>query len=580
MTAERVPDPVPPGRTATLPPIPAEYARLEPLYEIQTVLAQMTSIVQACDALLAIVTRVLQARTAVLLDGQELQRVLLWAAAGIAPTVLEEAREHASKTLGYLTGGEIASASVVSRAAVLPGGAAAATVPRHFVTLPLVAHGRVIGVFQLEGAVAFDEADLLFINVVVNQLAVALDRYHVQRALEASRAEVERANRRLRDLQAIAEAALEGATFDESLSAVLRALRSVFATDVAAVLLASTDGKTLRRRMSIGLIDDSEDERSVGSSAAGRIAAGGTARAFDDLDTLEGVSPLRENRIRSLLGAPMHARNRLIGVVYVASRDRRKFADDERQLLELAADRIGTIVENANLYEHALAAIRSRDAVLSIVSHDLRNPLSTVQMSIELLPADDPELTRPVSIIKRSVDVMVRLVSDLRDVASIEAGHLAMTIRAEDSRSLVHDAVEGVQAAAAKKSVRIDVRLPERELVLDCDRIRITQVLTNLLTNAIKFTPAEGSITISLVAADDHARFSVADSGSGIAEAELPPVFDRYWQAKATAHLGTGLGLTIAKGIVEAHGGTISVASRIDHGTTFSFTVPLARRVG
>jgi len=527
------------------------------------------------------VTRVLQARTAVLLDGQELQRVLLWAAAGIAPTALEEALEHASKTLGYLTGGEIASASVVSRAAVLPGGAAAAIEPRHFVTLPLVAHGRVIGVFQLEGAVAFDESDLLFINVVVNQLAVALDRYHVQRALEASRAEVERANRRLRDLQAIAEAALEGTTFDESLSAVLRAMRSMFATDVAALLLASTDGRTLRRRMSIGLNDDGDAEVLVGAGAAGRIAASGTARSFDDVDNLDGVSTtLRENRIHSMLGAPMHARNRLVGVVYVASRDRRKFADDERQLLELAADRIGTIIENANLYEHALAAIRSRDAVLAVVSHDLRNPLSTVQMSIELLPTDDPELTKPVSIIKRSVDLMVRLVSDLRDVASIEAGHLAMTIRAEDSRPLVRDAVEGVQAAAAQKSVRIDVRLPERELALDCDRIRITQVLTNLLTNAIKFTPPEGSITISLVEADDHARFSVEDSGSGITEVELPKVFDRYWQAKATAHLGTGLGLTIAKGIVEAHGGTISVESRVDHGTTFSFTVPLARRVG
>jgi CheY-like chemotaxis protein/nitrogen-specific signal transduction histidine kinase len=271
----------------------------------------------------------------------------------------------------------------------------------------------------------------------------------------------------------------------------------------------------------------------------------------------------------------MRARHRLTGVVYVASCERRGFAYDELHLLELAADRIGTIIENASLYEQALAAVRSRDAVMGVVSHDLRNPLSAVQMSIELLPTDDPKLAKPVAIIKRSVDVMVRLISDLRDVGSIEASQLSITLRPEDPRRLVRHAVEGMQDAAAKKSVSLGVRLPEGDLVLDCDRIRISQVLTNLLTNALKFTPPGGSITISIEQAEGHARFAVEDTGSGIPEADLSSVFDRYWQAKATAHLGTGLGLAIAKGIVEAHGGTISVESRVDRGTTFSFTVPL-----
>ena len=570
------------GRAATLPPIPADYDRLEPLYEIQAVLAQALDIEQACDALLPIVTRTLQIRTAVLLDlTPDLERAFLWATSGIATAVLEEARDHAREILVYLAGGASTPTKAVSRTAVLPGGVTGqGSGTGNFVTLPLVNHGDVFGVFQLEGALAFDEHDLLFINVVVSQLAVALDRHHIQRELETSRADVERANRRLRDLQGITESALEGATLDESLSGMLRGIRAMFAADAAAVLLASADGKALQRQMSVGL-DDATEAAALAAGAAGAesIAAAGTAMGFDDLDDLESVSPpLQPSGIRSLLGAPMRARSRLIGVVYVASRARRGFAPDELLLLELVANRIGTIIDNASLYEQALAAVRSRDVVMSVVSHDLKNPLSAIQLCLELLPADDHEIAKPVSIIKRSSDVMVRLISDLRDVGSIEAGHLSITTRPEATHALVREAVEGVEEAAAKQSLRLAVHLPTPDLVLDCDRIRVMQVLTNLLSNAIKFTPQGGSITLSISeVAPWHARFSIEDTGTGIPEADLPHVFDRYWQSKATAHLGTGLGLAITKGIVEAHGGTISVESRVGQGTTFSFTLPLAR---
>jgi signal transduction histidine kinase len=287
---------------------------------------------------------------------------------------------------------------------------------------------------------------------------------------------------------------------------------------------------------------------------------------------------LRVNGIRSLLGAPMHARHRVSGVVYVASRDPRRFIPDELQLLELAADRIGAIIDNAALYEQALNAIRSRDVMMGVVSHDLRSPLSTIQLIADLLETDVPQLTRPVSIIKRSVDVMTRLISDLRDLGSIDAGRLSIVFRSEAAGPLVREAVEGMQDAAARKSVRLEARSHERELILVCDRIRIIQVLTNLLSNAIKFTPPGGAIAISVAEVEpESAQFSVEDTGIGVPGGDLVHVFDRYWQASATAHLGTGLGLAIAKGIVETHGGTMSVESRVGHGTTFSFTLPLVR---
>lgn len=577
MTAENTPVR---SRSTTLPPIPTDYSRLEDLYEIQFVLAQATSLEEACTTSLPILTRALPIRTVVVLDkAQELDRAFTWAAAGIGPAELDAAHARARKRLEYFAPVNCRSARVVT-SDVLPGGVTDQRGgERAYVALPLsVARGPVFGVFQLETAAAFDESDIVFANALATQFAIMLDRHHARQVLETARLDVDRANRRFRDLQTISNAALEGATLDESLSAVLRAMCAMFSTEVAAVLLASDDGKTLRPRASTGLEDPSEDVISFGSGAAGRIAATGAAMFFDDLDELEGVGKtLRANRIRSLIGAPMRARGHLTGVVYVASRGDRVFTADELQLIELVADQISTIVDNAMLYERALTAIRSRDVVMGIVAHDLRNPLSAIQMSTELLPTDDPQLAKPVTIIKRSVDVMIRLITDLRDVGSIETGQLSIRPRPEDACALARDAMQGVRDAASTKPVRLEAQLPAREIVLSCDRIRVLQVLTNLLSNAIKFTPPGGVITISVAEGEQgYVRFSVEDTGCGIPEVELHRVFDRYWQAKQTAHLGTGLGLAIAKGIVESHGGTMSLESRVGHGTTFSFTLPLA----
>ncbi len=555
-------------------PTLTDYARFEALYEIQTVLASSNGIEQACGAFLPILTRTLSLRTAVLTYMMEgLDRAFTWAATGVGPLEAHEALDHARTTLAPAAR---APTQEISRSDVLPGGVAGQRRGELcFVAIPLsLVDGEVFGVFQLEGATGFDSRDLLFIGAVANQLAVALDRHHVRLQLEIARSEVEQANRRLRDLQTISKAALGGATLDESLPVVLHVISAMFATDAAEVLLTSADGKPLRRHTSIGLAGADDANVAV---ATGRIAATGTSMVFDHLDELVDGT-LRPDGIRSLIGAPLRARNRVTGVVYVGSRGLRGFSHDELQFLEIVADRIGTIIDNGALYDQALASIRSRDAVMGLVSHDLRNPLNTIQLCTELFATDDPQLTKPVSIIKRSVDLMLRLITDLGDIGSIEAGHLSIRTGSEDALTVVRDAIEGVQAAASGKLLRLEARLSAHDLVLACDRLRVIQVLTNLLSNAIKFTPQGGSITITISEAErGYARVSVEDTGSGIPEGSLPHVFDRYWQAQKTAHLGTGLGLAIAKGIVEAHGGTMSVESCVGHGTTFSFTLPLAR---
>lgn len=562
------PELAPTSRVSARSPIPADYEGLVQLCEIQTAIARSTSIAQACATTLSIMAKAMTVRTAILLDAaRDVHLAFAWAAEGIDPFALEVAHERARSALAYLAPAVTASAQVDRRYDVLRGGVDTGANDQHFVTLPLtLATGQVFGVFQLQGASPFQERELLFIDAVVSQLAIAFDRHHA-----------EAANRRLGDLQVLSKAALHGVTLDDSLAAILEALGAMFATRVAAVLLTSPDG-TLLRWASIGLDHQPDGGVPVGVAAVGRLATAEAAIVFENPGELEHLGPtLLANDVRSLAGAPLHARNRVMGVVYVGSHDRERFTSDDARLLELVADRIETILDHATVYDAALASIGGRDAVLGMVSHELLNPLGTIQMWTELFVSDDPHIARGVTVIQRSVAQMVRLIGDLLDFGSIEAGALAVTMSPERGEALVEEALDGIRSAATRKSLRIQTRRPVTDLVLACDRVRIVQVLTNLMSNAIKFTSVGGTITVGLVAEAEHAVFSVADTGCGIPADDLPRIFERYWQAKATAHHGRGLGLAIAKGIIEGHGGTLSVESQVGRGTTFSFTLPLAR---
>jgi signal transduction histidine kinase len=551
----------------TPPPVPSDYFRLEQLYEIQTILAQPIELEIACEAILPLVARSLRVRSVVLLDTIP-KRALAWAAPELAEGDVRHAQELACRSLAYLSGdldrddlGWVRTAA----ARVLHGGTTGFVAsPRHFVTLPLARlHGHVFGVFQLEGAATFDENDLLFINAIANQLAITLDRQHIQLELQITRSEVELANRRLGELQAISAAGLGGATLDDSLAAVLPVICEMFATDVAVIWQVTRDGKLLRHQASTGL---PEPSRPAALATATRIAGYGGAMVVGGG---EGLCPM--------LGAPMRARHRLTGVLCVGQPDSDEVTHDDLQFFEHVAERVGAVIDSVVLYEHALAAVRSRDEVMSIVSHDLKNPLSAIEMCTELIASDMPGHRKEIGIIQRSLDVMMRLISDLRDVGSIEAGHLSLRTDVEDAGALVRDTVDSVRDAAVKAAIGFDVHLPDEPVIVECDRVRVQQVLTNLISNALKFTPRLGTITIAVeAAAPGFAQLSVVDTGGGIDPQDLPRVFDRYWQARDSAHLGTGLGLAIAKGIVEAHGGTISVDSRLGYGTTFSFTLPLA----
>lgn len=224
----------------------------------------------------------------------------------------------------------------------------------------------------------------------------------------------------------------------------------------------------------------------------------------------------------------------------------------------------------------AQAAIRSRDEVLAIVSHDLRSPLHTITMAASLLemePSADARADQ-LAIISRTAERMNRLISDLLDASAAESGAFSVEMAQMDLALVLREGVDALREQASRKGVTLRADLPAELPKLTGDRHRLVQVVTNILGNAMKFTPGGGEVTVRAQPGEGDVEVAVSDTGPGIPEEELPRIFDRFWHTSRTRRGGAGLGLAIAKGIVEAHGGHIWVESTSGAGSTFSFTLP------
>jgi signal transduction histidine kinase len=247
------------------------------------------------------------------------------------------------------------------------------------------------------------------------------------------------------------------------------------------------------------------------------------------------------------------------------------------------------IRELARLYEGEEAAARrakealaARDELLAIIAHDLRSPLSAILMKAALLRkkaepiASSPELRKRVESIEATARRMESLIKSLLDAATIEAGHLSMTPERCDAGDLLHATHDMLEPLATEKAIHVEVREPTVPSAVWADRERVLQVLSNLVTNAIKFVPEGGAIVVEAAPAQAEIQFSVSDTGPGIPAEQRAHVFERFWKADKGGSRGAGLGLYIARGIVAASGGRMWFESRINEGTTFFFRMPSA----
>lgn len=319
------------------------------------------------------------------------------------------------------------------------------------------------------------------------------------------------------------------------------------------------------------------------------VARTGASRSFSEgngvsvgqtLGFVNG-SDLEKLGIRSLISVPLTARRCTFGVLTFITTS--PGADKDELDMALAEDlgrRAGAAFDNATLYGEAQRAIRVRDEMMAIVSHDLRNPLAGVLANTELLlripdnavPARVKHITQGI---RRAGLRMQRLIGDLLDVARIDKNLLSLDLGACTVTSLIDDAIDAFQPGAMKVAQIIPV-VSCPDTLVHCDRERIAQVFSNLLSNARAWTGPDGTITMSAEPCEGEVRFAVKDTGPGIRSSDMKQIFQRFFRGTGAGYSGAGLGLYISKGIVDAHGGRIWVESEQGKGSTFCFTLPVA----
>jgi signal transduction histidine kinase len=304
---------------------------------------------------------------------------------------------------------------------------------------------------------------------------------------------------------------------------------------------------------------------------------------------LDGMLPA----ISEVLLIPFHLGGQPVGTVWVVSHDenRRFDKEDERlmtslarfastacQLLETQAEARASALDNARLYEQAMVANQAKDDFFSALSHELRTPLTSILGWSEFLELDlgaDSTL-QAARAIKNAATLQARLINDLLDTSRLMTGKFAIVRSDIDLRDLLDEVTTSFRPAAERKS--IDLRQEGLDsLTVPADPVRLRQVVSNLLSNALKFTPPGGAVTVSLERLDSEAAIIAKDSGEGIPAAFVPHVFERYAQLGERRDGGMGLGLTIVRHIVELHGGSVRVESAGEgKGSTFVVRLPLA----
>jgi PAS domain S-box-containing protein len=473
--------------------------------------------------------------------------------------------------------------------------------PRSSMIVPMQAALRSLGAITFISSPShrFGPDDLVLAQELASRAAIAVDNALLYREARRAEDEAHQHAARMNTLAELSRSFIEaGIDFKQVLETVSTRVAEVMG-DGCIVRLLSDDRQWLETVAAHHTDPDAAPfVREIMAAArvpadegsSGRMFRTGESSLIARAPIEPSATPLTQEQQRyvdqhatqSVIVAPLRAPGRMIGTLTVL-RDRpgTDFSPADQVLAQEIADRAALAIENARLHQETHEAARAREDLLAIVSHDLRNPLGVVMMSSAILLRtggnDKPgeQIRKQAEKIQRSVERMNSLIGNLLDATRIQAGRFPVDSKPQDIGHLVGESLEMLRELAAPKGIQLTREVAPGIPPVTCDRERILQVFSNLVGNAIKFTPEGGAIVVRVVPGDgNHVLLSIADTGAGIPDEHAPYIFERYWKGKRDGRGGTGLGLYIAKGIVEAHGGRIWLESKIGAGTTFFFTLP------
>ena len=353
----------------------------------------------------------------------------------------------------------------------------------------------------------------------------------------------------------------------------------------AALFVRGEEEPAFRLRAVSGLPAPTEAvEFTEGKGVPGTVALDLTAvrRSGHGLAGALGLPFLAEGDPEGLLAVPLLAEHRALGVLVVVGKSG-GFTQDDEDILSLFASSVGVALSNALLYEKTLELDRLKSEFVAMVSHELRTPMTVVIGNLELLSDDrfwkvEPQQAQFLRAASTNSHRLLRLINDILDFSKLESAQLPMTIEPGDLSGVVRTAAENLHRLFEERELNLRIDIPEELPEADIDEARIAQVITNLISNAIKFSPAGAPVDISVTHDGTTATVRVTDHGDGIRREDLPKLFRKFSQldSRSTRKVGgTGLGLAISKAIVEAHQGAIWAESEPGQGSTFAFSLPL-----
>lgn len=377
---------------------------------------------------------------------------------------------------------------------------------------------------------------------------------------------------------------------------ILGRVSAMLAVQEATVFLLDREGRYLYAKASLGLEEPADNglRIPVGHGPMGSALAERRPQTLDHLDAAAAFPADLAPDIKSLVAVPILVGAEALGVLMVGSNDDEAFAPDEVRLLEVVAERIGLAIERTRSLrllqserERAERASRFKTMLLNMASHDIKTPLTAMNLQLEMLKAREttPEaVTKGWALVDRSLARLQLILDDLLDLAQVEAGAFTLKVHPVDLYALAEDVVALFAPQAAQRG--LELRVTGHAVTVVADERRLTQVLVNLVSNALRYTakgsvvvmvgPADRPANVAVEAAQEAAQMVVTDTGRGMTAEQLAQLFQPFGQVHGGVQEGTGLGLYLAKVIMDAHGGNIWVESAgKDLGTSVIIELPV-----